>query len=423
MGLFGGLFDSIFGGGEKNQTITNQLDPATQQRNEEIFNRARQVSNTPYQGYGGPLTAGANPLSQEATTGMRDAMGQFGYLGQSALNANAQAQMTGQGLGNLGFGLGQQGSALSGVAGGFDQQGRQMGQWAGAADQRANQSAQFGQQFQPYAHAGRLGARALGGDSSAAQQFMNPYQQQVLNSVGGDFDRLRSQASMQSNQAATQAGAFGGSRHGVMEGARLGELDSSQASTMAQLRQGGFNDAMGRAGQAANLGFGAGQMDLSGRQLGQADRAQGLQAQQVGQGFNQLGMGARQLGAQYQGMGLDARGMGLQAQQIGLGALGQAQGAMQGQLGAAGQLGAMGDYYRQVQQQGLDSQYNQFLDQRGWDANQLGILRGAASGMPYGTSQTQPIQRDPLGGLLGIASTVGGFLTGGASTAAAGAVA
>ncbi len=407
------------GAGE--QVVTNSIDPDQQRRNEELWNRARNVSSTPYQGYNGPLTAGTNPLSQEAVTGMRNAQNQFGALGQSALNANGQAQMTGQELGNVGYNLGQQGNLLGGVAGGFDQQGRQMGQWAGAADQRANQSAQFGQQFQPYAQAGQMGARALGGDSSAAQQFMNPYQQQVLNSVGGDYDRLRSQASMQSNQAATQAGAFGGSRHGVTEGARLGELDSAQASTMAQLRQGGFNEAMGRAGQAANLGFGAGQMDLSGRQLGQADRAQGLQAQQVGQGFNQLGMGARQLGAQYQGMGLDARGMGLQAQQLGLGALGQAQGALQGQLGAAGQLGAMGDYYRQVQQQGLDSQYNQFLDKRGWDANQLGLLQGAAGGMPYGSTESQPLERNVASGVLGGAATgfgiggpigagVGGFL-------------
>jgi hypothetical protein len=173
---------------------------------------------------------------------------------------------------------------------------------------------------------------------------------------------------------------------------------------MAGLRQSGFNDAMGRAGQAANLGFGAGQMDLSGRQLGQADRAQGLQAQQIGQGFNQLGMDARGLGANY-------AGMGLQAQNLGLGALGQAQGAVQGQAGVAGQLAGMGDYYRNIGQQGLDTQYGDFLEQRDWGARNLDILKSGLSGMPYGQTQSTPLSRNVGSGILGGAAT--GFGIGG----------
>jgi hypothetical protein len=59
------------------------------------------------------------------------------------------------------------------------------------------------------------------------------------------------------NDAATQAGAFGGSRHGVAEGVALGQLGQGHEQQMAGLTSQGYNDAMGRAGQLANLGFNA----------------------------------------------------------------------------------------------------------------------------------------------------------------------
>jgi hypothetical protein len=214
------------------QTVTNRLDPETMRMQQEIFNRARTASETPYQAYGGQQVAGIDPVSRQATTGLQQAQGQLANAYQTSMNANERALQTGQEASQLGQQFGAQSGQLGGLAGGFDQQGQAMSQWAGAADQRANQSAQFGSQFGDYAQTGRLGAQAMGGDANATQQLMNPYQQQVLDGVGRDFDKLRSQAHTQSNQAATAAGAFGGSRHGVMEGARLGELDSAQANTI-----------------------------------------------------------------------------------------------------------------------------------------------------------------------------------------------
>jgi hypothetical protein len=122
-------------------------------------------------------------------------------------------------------------------------------------------------------------------------------------------------------------------------------------------------------------------------------------------------MGARQLGQGYDQMNMGAQGMNLQAQNLGLGAVGQAGQMSLGQAGVAGQLAGMGDYNRQIQQQGLDSQYNQFLEQRDWDARQLGILQGGMTGMPYGTTQSQPLQRNVGSGMLGGAAS--GFAVGG----------
>ena len=90
-------------------------------------------------------------------------------------------------------------------------------------------------------NAGPLFTGPLSGEQIT--QAMNPFLQNVLQAQGQQFDHLRNQALTGANQQATQAGAFGGSRHGVMAGARLGELDRAQMQQTAGLLQGGFQDA------------------------------------------------------------------------------------------------------------------------------------------------------------------------------------
>jgi len=74
--------------------------------------------------------------------------------------------------------------------------------------------------------------------------FMNPYVNQVIGGLGQHFDRLRSQATVGANQQATAAGAFGGSRHGVLEAERLGGLDRAQMQQVGGLLSGQFNTAL-----------------------------------------------------------------------------------------------------------------------------------------------------------------------------------
>jgi hypothetical protein len=57
------------------------------------------------------------------------------------------------------------------------------------------------------------------------------------------------------DSAATQAGAFGGSRAAVVKGAAQGQLALGHQAQVSGLLSDGFNNAMGRAGQVANLGF------------------------------------------------------------------------------------------------------------------------------------------------------------------------
>lgn len=129
-------------------------------------------------------------------------------------------------------------------------------------------------QYQQLGGLAGLGGRAMAGDQEAFGAFMNPYQQNVIDATGQQYDQLRSQAHLESNDAATRAGAFGGSRHAVMEGARMGQLDQGQAQTTAQLLQQGFGDAQQRALQAANFGMGA-----LGQQFGAGDYMRNIQQQ------------------------------------------------------------------------------------------------------------------------------------------------
>lgn len=77
-----------------------------------------------------------------------------------------------------------------------------------------------------------------------AQQFFNPFQDQVIGGVQADFDRQRQFALNNAAQQATGAGAFGGSRSGILQAQALGDVNQNEAQTLANLRMGGYNNAL-----------------------------------------------------------------------------------------------------------------------------------------------------------------------------------
>lgn len=79
------------------------------------------------------------------------------------------------------------------------------------------------------------------------QAAMSPYISGVIDPMRAEFDMLRGQAGVGVNSAATAAGAFGGSRHGVAQGVRLGEIDRAQGSALADLMNRGYAGAVGLA--------------------------------------------------------------------------------------------------------------------------------------------------------------------------------
>ena len=134
--------------------------------------------------------------------------------------------------------------------------------------------------------AGQQGLDALSGNADAAQKFMNPYQQQVMDQMTAQFANQNAMTTQGINDQATQAGAFGGSRHGVAQGVALGENARNQGMLTANMLNQGFEGAMGRAGQVANLGFGGAQ---AGAGLGmEAGSPEVWRANQLRRGFNPL---------------------------------------------------------------------------------------------------------------------------------------
>lgn len=138
--------------------------------------------------------------------------------------------------------------------------------------------------------AGQAGLDALTGNPAAGQQFMNPYQQQVIDRLNEQFG-VQNQMTMNGvNDAATRGGAFGGSRHGIATGTALAENARNQSMQVAGLLNQGFDNSMARAAQVAGLGQNAAQAGASlGMQAGSPElwRLNTLQ-----RGFNPLQAGA-----------------------------------------------------------------------------------------------------------------------------------
>jgi hypothetical protein len=143
--------------------------------------------------------------------------------GQNIFSQQAQQQAATQaGLGSLTF------DPTTGAATG-------MGQGTGIAG------------YQPFLNQ----AQAYSGPQ-AYQQFMSPYQNDVINTTLQQFD-IQAQKGLQPLQAnAVAAGAFGGARQGIEQASYQSQSDLNRAILQAQLQNQGF----GQAQQQANTAFG-----------------------------------------------------------------------------------------------------------------------------------------------------------------------
>src|SRR6056300_88752 len=112
-------------------------------------------------------------------------------------------------------------------------------------------------QQQAIGQAGGLGAyepylqTAAGLSGPAAyQQFMSPYQQDVIDTTLKEYD-IQAQKGLGSiADQAIASGAFGGGREGVQRAEYMSASDRNRAALQAQLLQQGFGQAQQLAGQA-----------------------------------------------------------------------------------------------------------------------------------------------------------------------------
>jgi hypothetical protein len=320
-----------FGGGGGSQTVTNQtklpqwVDDAAQQN----LKDATSVANNLAKPYTGNLVAGFSQDTEQA-------------MGLTRAN---------QGVWRPAMQAGQQ--AVQGAAG-----------------------------YQPQ----QIGAGSfLNGN---VQAYMSPYLDSVEKNGLRAIDEQRQRSLNGVADGAIGAGAFGGSRHGVMEGVTNAEAAKVAGDFSANVRNQGFTQAAGLM---------TADMD---RRLAadNANQAAGLQGAQLRMGAGQA------LGA----MGLQQAQQGYQDASV---------------------LEAIGSKQEDLQSRLLAQDYQRYQDARQYPLEQLSIKANALGMTPYGgtTTQTSPTQRsNPALGALGgaaagasIASTLGatggtaGWLSGG----------
>jgi hypothetical protein len=338
--------------------------------------QAQALSNSPYQAYQGPLTAGQSGLQTQAFTGLGSLTVPSSISGAATTAGNIATQASAL-------------PAYSPTA--FTNQ--YTAPTAGTPTTFTNQySAPVGSSF----------------DSSQAQTYMNPYLQASLNPQL-DEARRQSQITQAQNAAKmTQAGAFGGGRQAILDAETQRNLGTNLANITGQ----GYNTAYGNAMSQFNAD--------QARKLQEAQsQAQfGLSAQQANEAARQFGsnqaMTNAQLGAQY---GSEAQraaeqskqygaGYGLQGLQTGLQAA-QAQGNL-GQLQNQAQLGninaqlAGGAQERGITAEGVGADLAEFEKQRQYPYQQVQFQRDMISGLPTGSVQNTPGQMSGIGSLLSV---------------------
>ncbi len=196
-----------------------------------------------------------------------------------------------------------------------------------------------------------------------AQQYMNPFTQQVTNAAIRNLQEQSALASRQQRAQAVQSGAFGGARQGVQEAVLQAETAKRAGDLTAQLQSQAFSEAAQR--------FAA---DRASAAQGQITAAQAIPALQA------------------------------QAGQIAL------------QEAAAGTQ--FGGLQQAVQQQQLLEDYRDFVEQQGFERGQLQFLTGLLAGQPirsYGEERSGMLGQviggtSPFGQIVGAGTALSGFM-------------
>ena len=203
--------------------------------------------------------------------------------------------------------------------------------------------------------------------STNLDPYMNPYTQNVIDRTQQDIMRQQQMAQNQLGAQASQAGAFGGSRHGVAEGVMAGEYGRMAGDIAAQQRQRAYDQAMGAA-----------QYDIGGerdRLARQAELEQAARTGNVDAAFRAAGVRAGGASG-LSGLGGQLFGMGQQTQDA---------------------IARQGAFQRQIQQQLADAARNQFYGSAGAPLQGLGALTSVLGGVRVPQTSTTSTPFNPLG--------------------------
>jgi hypothetical protein len=274
--------------------------------------------------------------------------------------------------------------------------------------------------------------------------YMNPYTRDVIGSGMQAIDVQRQQAQNQNADAAIKAGAFGGGRHGIVEGTTNAGAATSAGRLASELMAQNFGQAQAAAqgdlarslqaqgmNQGANLQAGTTSLQaalqaalanqVSSNQAGQfntglnfqgqtANQAAALQAAQLNQQARMANQSSALQAAQgNQQAGLAGAGLNLNAANSmgNLAAQGQSSFLQGASAGLAGQDALQGH-----QQQLLDALRSYYGEQQQFPLQQLQIPLQALGMTPYGQTNTQTGPAPERGSSSGFLSGLGGASAG-----------
>jgi hypothetical protein len=226
-------------------------------------------------------------------------------------------------------------------------------------------------------------------------QFQNPYESQVVQQTLADIGEAQDISLNQLGAQAQAANAFGGSRQGVAEAqTRLG-YGKQAANMVGNLRQQGFNTALGAAQNLANAQ----------NQAAQFGAQSGMTSQQLNQAAGLTGANLNLQGSQAMS------NADLAAQRMRLGAANQLSNLGRTSFGYGtsiqDRMAAQGAQQRGIQQQLIDQAQAEQTRYRGGPAQGLNTMLGTVTGQT-GNLTGQTVSQNPgLFNYLQVASQFG----------------
>jgi hypothetical protein len=225
-------------------------------------------------------------------------------------------------------------------------------------------------------------------DPTMAQAYMDPYEDQVVQQALTDLQRQSDIAQVGDQARAVGAGAFGGSREGVLRAENTRNLQEAQVRAAGQLRSAGYQQSLQNAQQAFEA---ARQRQLAGAGL-----------------TGQLASGIESLGGRTANIGLGLGTLGLQ--EAGLGEL-----AHNLDLSRIGALMNVGGVQRAHQDRQLEALRQTNEATRLQPYQQLGFLSDIYSGVGSGSSSITAGRGSSPGGFQSALGTGASLLATGAA--------
>lgn len=248
-------------------------------------------------------------------------------------------------------------------------------------------------------------------DSAAAQQYMSPYMDAVVGKAQQDAILKAQQEQAARGLQAAKAGSFGGSRAAVQQQMANDATQSRLTDIMVQGQQSAFENAQSQFNADQGRGLTAAQANqqaaLDAAKANEASRQFGYgEGEKAYQTAAQLGLDAQKASEQFRqsGQELNYKGLDLANQSAkNMESIQQSKdNAMLDRIKA--QLG-IGNTVEDYQQKQLDTSYNDFVNQRDSEKQNLQFLSSLLQGVPI--SANSDVTQTDGGGQNNIAGALG----------------